>query len=169
MELYVYEGPDSQCLACLKWGHICEWYPTPQIFCCNYCAESYPSIQYQYMLEGCSLPAGVPCKYFQLKERYANYEGPYFSNDRKYPHHLAAIALAYHAHSIMEPDAPMDSNQPTPTTPAQPAPTTSEPTDHMMANTAPLPSSTPGPLKDLIVISESSEEITDTTTAVESE
>jgi hypothetical protein len=64
MELYVYEGPDSQCSGCLKWGHIREWYPTPQIFCCNYCAESHPSVQHRYTLEGCSPPAGVPCEHF---------------------------------------------------------------------------------------------------------
>jgi hypothetical protein len=169
MELYVYEGPDSQCSGCLKWGHIREWCPTPQIFHCNYCMESHPSVQHRCTLEGCSPPAGVPCEHFQLKEKCANSQGPHFSNDRKCPHRLAAITLARHACSTTEPDAPVDPNQPTPAAPAQPAPTTSEPTDHAMANAAPPPSSTPAPSQDLVVISESSEEMTDAATPVESE
>jgi hypothetical protein len=168
-ELYVYEGLDSQCSGCLKWGHIREQYPTPQIFRCNYCAESHPSVQYQCTLEGCSLPAGVPCEHFQLKEKYANCQGPHFSNDRKCPHRLAAITLTRHAHSTTDPDAPVDPNEPTPTAPGQPALTTSEPTDHAMANAAPPPSSTPALLQDLVVICESSEEMTDATAPVESE
>jgi hypothetical protein len=64
MELYIYKGPDSQYLGYLKWGHICEWCPTPQIFYYNYCIESYLSIQYQCTLEAYSPLAGVYCKYF---------------------------------------------------------------------------------------------------------
>jgi hypothetical protein len=70
---------------------------------------------------------------------------------------------------MIEPDTLVDPNQPTPTTLAQPAPTTSEPTNYMMGNTAPLPSSTPAPSQYLIVISKSSEEMTDATAPIESE
>jgi hypothetical protein len=160
-ELYIYEGPDSQCSGCLKWGHIWECCPTPKLFHCNYCVESHPSAHHRCTLEGCSPLAGSTCEHFHLKQKCANCHALHFSNDRKCPHRIAAIALARNAHSLMEPEPPVAPSQPAPAVPAQPAPEPSEPTDHAMVNAAPMPSSTPAPSQALIVISESTEEMTD--------
>jgi hypothetical protein len=142
-ELYVYEGPDSQCSGCLKWGHIRECCPTPKLFHCNFCAESHPSAHHCYTLEGCSPLAGSTCEHFYLKQKYANCYALHFSNDRKCPHHIATLALAHNAHSMMEPEPPRAPSQPAPTILAQPAPEPPGPADHAMSNTAPVPSSTP--------------------------
>jgi hypothetical protein len=106
-ELYVYEGPDSQCSGCLKWGHIWEYCPTPQLFCYNYYAESHPSTHHHYTLEGCSPPVGSTCEHFCLKQKCTNCYAPHFSNNRKCPHRTATIALTCNAYSLTEPEPPV--------------------------------------------------------------
>jgi hypothetical protein len=168
-ELYVYEGPDSQCSGCLKWGHIRERCPTPKLLRCNYCAESHPSAHHCCTLEGCSPPAGSTCEHFRLKQKCANCHALHFSNDRKCPHRIAALALARNACSLTEPEPPVAPSQPAPTIPGQPAPEPPGPAGHAMANAAPMPSSTPVPSQTLVAISESTVEMTDAAAPVGSE
>jgi hypothetical protein len=169
MELYIYEGPDSQYSGCLKWGHIRECCPTPKLFHCNYCAESHPSAHHRCTVEGCSPPAGSTYEHFCLKQKCANCHALHFSNDRKCPHRIAALALTRNAYSRTEPEPPMVPSQPTPTIPARPAPEPPRPASHAMANAAPMFSSTPVLSQTLVAISKSTAEMTDTTVPVGSE
>jgi hypothetical protein len=44
VKLYAYDGPNSQCMGCMKWGHIQEKCPTPRELWCSYCAKGYQTV-----------------------------------------------------------------------------------------------------------------------------
>jgi hypothetical protein len=95
VEIYVHEGLDSQCVGCLKWGHIQEKCPTPRDLWCGLCARGHLTSNHACNLMGCSLTKGAVCPHSKAEAWCENCGGNHFTNSNSCKHKKRAITMAW--------------------------------------------------------------------------
>jgi hypothetical protein len=95
VELYTHDGPNSQCVGCLKSGHIQEKCPTPRELRCSFCAKSHQTSEHKYDLMGCLSTKGNADLHSKTKARCANCGGNHFANSNICEYKKKAITIAW--------------------------------------------------------------------------
>lgn len=94
VELFNHDCRDSQCLGCLKFGHIGDNCQTPKLLRSRFCGQHHASEDHKCGMVGCSTPKGLPCQLSKESARCVTCKGNHYTNACSCPSRLGGFALA---------------------------------------------------------------------------